>query len=61
MTRHEFLKLATANPIGFSGAALANAPQAGSAQQVNPDLGFKDTPRWRRTCRGTSTIRPAPS
>ena len=42
MTRHEFLKIATATAV--SGAALANAQQAGSAQQVNPDLGFKDTP-----------------
>ena len=40
MTRNDFLKLTAAAALG--GAAGSNAQQA--AQQVNPDLGFKDTP-----------------
>jgi hypothetical protein len=43
MTRQEFLKLAAAGAV--SGAALANAQQAGGIPPVTPaDLGFKDTP-----------------
>ncbi len=43
MTRQQFLKLAAAGAV--SGAALANAQQAGGIPPVTPaDLGFKDTP-----------------
>ncbi|MBZ5580833.1 MAG: DUF1080 domain-containing protein [Acidobacteriia bacterium] len=40
MTRQDFLKLSAAAALG--GAAVSRAQEA--SQQVNPDLGFKDTP-----------------
>jgi hypothetical protein len=42
MTRQEFLKIAAA--AAASGAAVADAQQAGNPQRANPDLGFTDTP-----------------